>query len=83
MSRNKRRFLKNQGHTCWIDVEHKPERIMCRLSEISELSARLEYSSPADLPDQFVLLFTIDGTVSRKCRIVERMDSEVEIEFLA
>jgi hypothetical protein len=71
------------NQACWLDIGDGQAPIACRLNSISEHRAKLELVLSSQISDEFVLYLTKDGKVARKCRIVERTESEIEVEFLA
>jgi hypothetical protein len=49
--------------------------------DISVTGARVALEDPTIVPDEFVLVFTKNGTVKRKCQIVWRGKSDVGLLF--
>jgi hypothetical protein len=59
----------------------KPLQI-CFVENLSASGAKLRLNIPDDVPDQFTLLLSRDGKISRNCRIVWRSDREIGVQFL-
>lgn len=54
----------------------------CRILDISGTGARLEVTSPVNLPDQFLLLLSRDGRLRRECAAVWRSENAIGVEFV-
>ena len=67
--------------TCWISVANGAPPVECHIREISELGAKLIHKSPAEIPDDFVLNLTEDGKVRRKCKVISRAETEIDVTF--
>ena len=55
--------------------------IVCSISDISEIGARLTLESDSELPEEFVLLLTPKGTPRRQCRLIWRDGLAAGVEF--
>jgi hypothetical protein len=55
----------------------------CIVRDISDLGARLSVLGAAALPDNFDLILSSNGGVSRRCRVVWRGEKDVGVEFIA
>jgi hypothetical protein len=55
----------------------------CKIKDISTGGARLTHALPGELPAEFLLAFSRDGRVRRRCEIRWRKDKEVGVRFLA
>jgi methyl-accepting chemotaxis protein len=55
--------------------------LMCTLVDISETGARLAIEEVNEVPDEFTIAFTANGTPSRKCRLVWRGEADVGVAF--
>lgn len=64
-----------------ILIDKKGTQIPCVLSDISETGARVKLESEAELPEQFVLLFTPSGSSRRLCRVAWRNGMAVGVAF--
>ena len=56
---------------------------ICIMADLSATGARLQVQQPAALPDEFVLLLSHTGQLSRKCSVAWRAETEVGVEFIA
>jgi methyl-accepting chemotaxis protein len=73
-----RRTLRIKAHLlCDGDI---PE-LVCTLVDISETGARLTIEEASEVPDEFILVFTANGTPRRKCRVVWRHDADIGVAF--
>lgn len=69
--------------TCWIDVGEGKNPIECHVANISDSGARLLCKAPDQLPDEFNLYLTRDGTVGRRCKVVRRGTTEAGLHFIS
>jgi PilZ domain len=53
----------------------------CALRDISVTGANIAVEDPTTVPNEFVLLFTKNGSVRRDCSLVWRGDSHVGVRF--
>jgi hypothetical protein len=68
-------------YPAWIEVGESTVR-ECQLSDVSRGGARLKIAIPDDLPDEFVLRLSQDGSSRRRSRVVWRSPTEIGVEFL-
>lgn len=54
----------------------------CKMLDVSDAGARLQLDVPGTLPDEFILVLSRDGRLSRKCRIRWRRRDMVGVRFL-
>jgi hypothetical protein len=54
----------------------------CALVDVSQGGARIAVLAADMVPDEFLLAFSAKSDVSRRCRVVRRMDDEVGVIFL-
>ncbi len=66
----------------WVELGGALPRRECILCDLSDRGARLTIAAPNDLPEEFTLLFSADGTRNRHCRVVWRSDAQIGVEFL-
>jgi hypothetical protein len=71
------------SRTGWIDVVAGSDPASCTIEDLSGSGARLLCASASELPDEFVLRFTPDGKVARKCKVTSRSGAEVGVKFVA
>ena len=71
------------GQPAWIDLGPGSRIYQCFMKNMSETGARLALSREA--PDQFVLQFSPDGSVGRRCQVIwrSRSGTEVGVKFTA
>jgi hypothetical protein len=55
--------------------------LSCTLVDISATGARLMTSDIKEVPNEFTVAFTPNGTPSRKCRVVWRGDEDIGVAF--
>jgi hypothetical protein len=53
----------------------------CTVLDVSQGGGRIRLEADAMVPDRFVLLFTMAGTVRRACSVVWRHDSYIGVAF--
>jgi hypothetical protein len=73
---------KDLQHPAWVDAGDGSSPRSCTMSDVSQTGARLTIENPADVPDEFTLLLTGDGSVRRQCRVMRRIDREIGVQFL-
>lgn len=67
-------------YPAWIELGEAVRE--CQLSDVSRGGARLAIARSDDLPEEFVLRLSQDGSSRRKSRVVWRSPTEIGIEFL-
>jgi hypothetical protein len=55
----------------------------CRLKDISAGGARLALSVGGEVPNEFLLSLSRDGTVRRRCQIAWRAEDQIGVRFVA
>ena len=55
----------------------------CVINDISASGAKLRLDAPKELPEEFVLVLTAQGTAKRRCKIAWRSAQEVGVRFRA
>jgi hypothetical protein len=55
----------------------------CRMKDISAGGAKLAHSIAGELPDQFLLSLSKNGTVRRQCQVAWRGENQMGVRFLA
>jgi hypothetical protein len=78
--RNQRKPLERRA---WIDRADNSPLTECALGNMSDTGAKLVFTEPPQLPDEFILRLTADGCVARKCRLAWTDDVRVGVQFLA
>ncbi|MGC1776736.1 MAG: PilZ domain-containing protein [Xanthobacteraceae bacterium] len=79
-SRNsKRRYVLHGARIAGIDGSALES---CQILDVSAGGARLQVKNPDELPDQFLLLLSRDGTLRRQCAVVWRLGSAIGVEFV-
>jgi hypothetical protein len=82
MAQNKRKHQRRHfERVAWAETA-PGSRTICSVTDISEKGARLGGGEIETLPDSFVLLFTADAKVARKCRVAWRQDGEIGVRFV-
>ena len=84
MSSNDKRSANRQEfhHKCWIVTTDDGSQVLAHISNISPSGALLISSAPQDLPEEFTLNLTEDGSVHRRCRVSRRTDDGIGVKFL-
>lgn len=54
----------------------------CTVWDMPEDGVRIALSEPDGVPEEFVLMLTVDGAVRRHCEIVWRSDGQVGARYL-
>jgi hypothetical protein len=55
----------------------------CRIKDISSGGARLAHTLSDDVPAEFLLSFSRDGKVRRRCEVRWRSEKEIGVRFLS
>jgi hypothetical protein len=66
----------------WIEMRNRSQMRACTVLDVSEGGARIMVSSPADLPNEFWLVFSKDGKRRRRCRIAWRSEEHIGVSYL-
>jgi hypothetical protein len=66
----------------WIEFDSDAPPRQCTIVDVSEGGARIEVSTPGDLPEDFSLVLMEDAAHIRRCRIVWRTDAEIGVRYL-
>lgn len=74
---------KDMQHPAWVEVGDGSPPRSCTLSDVSQTGAKLAIENPSDIPAEFTLLLTGDGTVRRRCRVMRRANGEIGVQFLS
>ena len=69
--------------SAWISPGHGAAVLPCMVLDVSEHGARIELASPAEIPDDFRLFLTNDGSRQRRCRVVWRSDAQIGVSYMA
>jgi hypothetical protein len=70
-------------YTAWIEVADGLPARECIVREISDGGAKLGVKVPDQIPEEFTLRLTVDGTTSYRCRVVWRSDENIGVGFIA
>ena len=69
-------------YPCWFAAGVNQSPNEGRLCDVSKSGAKLICEDPVQVPNEFNLYLTRDGTVGRKCRVVRRDGNEIGLHFL-
>ena len=69
------------NYPVWLILGATPRG--CIMRDVSAGGASLRLPLAADIPNEFVLLLTRNGSSNRQCEIVWRNDEHVGVRFLA
>jgi hypothetical protein len=67
----------------WIEATPGKHPTRCRILEISDRDAKVEVATPSEISDEFILLLTADGRVTRKCQVVQRSEKDLDVKFMS
>jgi hypothetical protein len=67
---------------CWIVCEDG-KRIECHAQNFSKEGAFLTVDSAEQIPSHFTLAMTVDGQVSRSCRVAWTNGDKIGVEFIS
>ena len=77
-----KQVYKQINRVCWLANGPDSDPQLCRLLEVSDRGAMLACDQPSQVSDKFTLLLTRDGKVARLCKVVERLERELVVQFL-
>jgi hypothetical protein len=82
MSTEKRKATRrNLERSCWMQLA--PNHVIpSSISNISQTGAKLNLPEDVELPEQFDLLLTRDGSVARKVELAWRSEETVGLKFV-
>jgi hypothetical protein len=82
MATEKRKATRrNLERSCWIQLP--PDRVIqSSIINISQTGAKLHLSDDIELPKQFDLLLTRDGSVARKVELAWRLEGTIGLKFI-
>jgi hypothetical protein len=66
----------------WVDIGDGSPVRPCTLWDVSEAGARISIEAPADVPKEFSLVLSADGSVRRRCRVIWRSDAQIGARYL-
>jgi hypothetical protein len=78
--RNRRRSIDGRA---WVDQADGSPLMVCSIGNMSDTGAKLVFSEPPQLPDQFILQLSSDGRVARKCRLAWVNGNTIGVQFIA
>ncbi len=67
-------------YTAWV-VLPDGKRHSCLLSDISDAGARINMPDVDILPDEFVLLLSVNGAAQRACNVIWRTPRQLGVTF--
>ena len=68
---------------CWIDAGPGQPPNKGQLCNVSPSGAKLICTDSVELPNEFNLYMTHDGSVGRKCKVVRRAENEIGLRFVS
>jgi len=84
MAVEKRRSKRRQiGQRAWVDFGPGSRVHPCLVKDMSDTGARLALIFQGSAPEEFVLHFSPDGSVGRRCQIRWQRGKEVGVKFTA
>jgi hypothetical protein len=82
MPEHRRHKRYNVGHGARIALADGQTLGGCHILDISARGARLHVSSVEEVPTDFVLLLSHDGSLKRQCLVAWRKEHTVGVEFV-
>jgi hypothetical protein len=84
MSTDKRRSKRHPiGTRAWVDFGPDARTHQCFIKDMSDTGARLALATSVPIPPEFVLQFSPDGSVGRRCELRWRSGIEIGVKFTA
>jgi hypothetical protein len=80
LKNNRKHQRRALNYPAWIALDID-KLIECVVLNISESGAKLKVIDNANIPDQFVLLFSKNGSPRRTCRVSWRTSDEIGVQF--
>jgi hypothetical protein len=71
------------GHSAWVDFGPGTRVQQCLIKNMSEIGARLALAVPRRAPAEFMLQFSPDGSVGRRCLVRWQRGGEIGVKFTA
>lgn len=65
----------------WIDIGKGRPLILCMINDLSDTGARITIPSAQNLPKEFILLFTPQRGVGRRCRLIWQAGHDIGCKF--
>jgi hypothetical protein len=79
-----RKFARHRiDRPAWVDCEDGSKLRDCSLWDVSEAGVRITIASPADVPREFCLVLSEDGTQRRRCRVIWRSHDQIGACYVA
>jgi hypothetical protein len=66
----------------WIDVGDGSPVRACTLWDVSDAGARISIENPTDVPREFTLVLSADGSIRRRCRVIWASDEQLGARYL-
>jgi len=71
------------GTRAWVDFGPDARMHQCFIKDMSDTGARLAMALSVPVPPEFVLQFSPDGSVGRRCEVRWRAGIEIGVKFTA
>jgi hypothetical protein len=68
-------------YPAWIVLAADQPPYKCMLSDVSKAGAKISIAGHLEVPDEFSLLLSEDGSTRRSCRVVWRESTHMGVEF--
>jgi len=68
---------------CWLDAGPSQPPNKGHLCNVSPSGAKLIFDESSELPNEFNLYMTHDGSVGRRCKVVRRAENEIGLRFMS
>jgi len=66
----------------WVSLNRERSPVECMVADISEIGAKIVVKLSMEIPQEFELLLTPDGTVRRRCGVVWQSHDEIGLTFI-
>jgi hypothetical protein len=74
--------LRQKSYRAWVQSPDKTKLIECVVCELSAGGGCLTPSQPIDIPEEFTVSLTKDGTAHRQCRVLWKSKKAIGVRFL-
>jgi hypothetical protein len=78
----RKKLRRTVSYPAWVELGDGSPAQECSLCDASDKGAKLTFTEPDKLPDNFILALSADGAATRFCRVVWKTGNQVGVEFL-
>lgn len=73
---------RQKSYGAWVQSADKTKLIKCVVCELSAGGGCVTLSGPIDIPEEFTVALTKDGTAHRQCRVIWKSNKAIGVRFL-